>query len=137
MPPSEIDALQSSLSLLTNRLQETWSVERLAATLRVSSRTLHRSFLREFGVPPMTLVRRLRLATARGKLEQYSPWSTVTGVALDCGFSHLGRFSIAYAREFGESPSETLRRARIRVPVPTVPDGESRTHGLTARVGAA
>jgi transcriptional regulator GlxA family with amidase domain len=136
MLPSEIDALQSSLSLITNRLQETWSVQRLATALSVSSRTLHRAFLREFGVPPMTLVRRLRLARARLKLEEYSPWSTVTAVALDCGFSHLGRFSLAYAREFGESPSETLRRARTVAPVPTLAARESRTHRLSAAAGA-
>ena len=32
----------------------------------------------------------------------------VTDVALDHGFSHLGRFSGEYRRYFGESPRETL-----------------------------
>ena len=38
--------------------------------------------------------------------------TAVTEVALACGFEHLGRFSTRYRDRFGESPSETLRRAR-------------------------
>jgi len=36
--------------------------------------------------------------------------STVTQVALDNGFSHLGRFSGAFHQCFGEKPSELLAR---------------------------
>jgi transcriptional regulator GlxA family with amidase domain len=31
---------------------------------------------------------------------------------MDCGFFHLGRFAQAYARAYGERPSETLARRR-------------------------
>ena len=99
-------------SLLKGRLHEPWSVFRLAWTLRLSSRTLHRLVLREFGLPPMQLVRQARLAEARAMLEAARPGATVTRVAHDCGLAHLGRFSQEYARQFGESPSDTLRRAR-------------------------
>jgi AraC-like DNA-binding protein len=37
--------------------------------------------------------------------------STVGGAALDGGFAHLGRFAVAYRAWFGESPSDTPRRA--------------------------
>ena len=33
---------------------------------------------------------------------------SVTRIALDNGFSHLGRFSVDYRDHFGESPRETL-----------------------------
>jgi AraC-like DNA-binding protein len=39
------------------------------------------------------------------------PGTTVTSVALDSGFAHLGRFAAAYRHHYGESPSETLRLA--------------------------
>jgi transcriptional regulator GlxA family with amidase domain len=35
--------------------------------------------------------------------------TTVSSVALACGFAHLGRFSATYASKFGEAPSVTLR----------------------------
>jgi len=34
----------------------------------------------------------------------------VTQIALAHGFTHMGRFSVEYQRQFGESPSVTLRR---------------------------
>jgi transcriptional regulator GlxA family with amidase domain len=62
----------------------------------------------------MSLLRRTRLLEARAELEAAPPGATVTRVALDCGFTHLGRFSQEYVRRFGERPSETLQRARGR-----------------------
>ena len=98
--------------LLADRMYESWSVDRLASTLGLSSRTLHRLVRRELGLSPMRLLRMVRLDRARADLAEPTPWTTVTGVAFDCGFNHLGRFAREYARRFGESPSETLRRAR-------------------------
>jgi transcriptional regulator GlxA family with amidase domain len=40
------------------------------------------------------------------------PGQTITSVAYDCGFGHLGEFAQNYRSRFGESPSETLRRGR-------------------------
>jgi AraC-like DNA-binding protein len=36
----------------------------------------------------------------------------VTDVTSALGFTHLGRFAIAYREVFGEPPSQTLRRRR-------------------------
>ena len=41
-------------------------------------------------------------------LDQHGAVS-VADTAFKWGFSHLGRFSAAYRREFGELPRETLR----------------------------
>ena len=40
---------------------------------------------------------------------------TATSIALECGFSHYGRFVKAYRSRFGESPSAT--RAKCRGPL--------------------
>jgi transcriptional regulator GlxA family with amidase domain len=112
--PSGPSRSRRAVELLADRLQDSWSVERLASAVGLSCRTLHRVVRRELGVSPMMLLRRVRLDQARADLEAPGRNTSVTNVAYDCGFSHLGRFAREYARRFGESPSETLRRARRR-----------------------
>lgn len=122
MSMQTVQALSGCISeLLFDRLSEPWSVDRLAATVGLSSRTLHRVLRRELGLSPMTLLKRVRLDQAKADLEAADPRTTVTGVAYDCGFAHLGRFAVEYARRFGESPSQTLRRARARSSRPALP----------------
>lgn len=113
--PERPSLSRRAADLLAERLYEPWSVDRLASTLGLSNRTLHRVVRRELGLSPMLLLRRVRLAQARADLEAPTPRTSVTDVAFDCGFNHLGRFAGEYARRFGESPSETLRRARRRM----------------------
>lgn len=100
-------------AFITEHLTEPLSVERISMAAGLSPRTLRRAILREYGVPPMTMVRHLRLDLARIDLQAPTQWTTVTSAALDRGFTHLGRFSQDYARRFGELPSYTLRRARV------------------------
>jgi transcriptional regulator GlxA family with amidase domain len=111
--PSAWDtAARRAVDFIVNRLDEPMSIQRLARASGLSTRTLHRVIRRHYGVSPMGLLRRARLARVRRELLAASPGTTVTTAALSCGFSHLGRFSQCYARQFGESPSDTLRRAR-------------------------
>ena len=111
--PSAWDAAaRRAVGFIVNRLDEPLSIRRVARASGLSTRTLHRVIRRHYGVSPMALLRRARLASARRELLAASPGTTVTTAALACGFSHLGRFSQCYARQFGESPSDTLRRAR-------------------------
>lgn len=77
----------------------------------VPARTLNEHFRAMTGFPPMTYLLRRRLQEARCLLMR-DPEQGVTRAALACGFSHLGRFSMAYRRMFGESPSETKRARR-------------------------
>ncbi|WP_067473721.1 AraC family transcriptional regulator [Nocardia amamiensis] len=88
------------------------TVERLAADSGVSVRALQRGFHDVVGCSPMAYLREVRLNRAREALAAADPTSgvSVTDVALNWGFMHLGRFSVEYRRRFGESPSQTLRR---------------------------
>jgi transcriptional regulator GlxA family with amidase domain len=54
----------------------------------------------------------MRLEKARQRLIAANGEGQVTTIALDSGFHHLSRFAHAYARTFGERPSETLARRR-------------------------
>jgi AraC-like DNA-binding protein len=84
----------------------------LAAQAGVSARALQRGFQTYVGCSPMEYLRDVRLQRARDALASADMSSnvTVTEVAMETGFMHLGRFSVEYRRKFGESPSETLRR---------------------------
>ena len=51
------------------------------------------------------------LERVRAELMRATPGSdSVTDAATRWGFQHLGHFSASYRRQFGETPSETLKR---------------------------
>lgn len=82
----------------------------VAAAAEVSPRTLQLAFKARHGLSPMHALQRERLRRVRFDLQQGDDGVSVTDIALKWGFSHLGRFSAAYRREFGELPRETTRR---------------------------
>jgi AraC-like DNA-binding protein len=84
----------------------------ITAAAGVPGRTLLEHFRRYKGISPMAYLRRARFDQVRQALHRAEPEENVTSIAMDLGFSHMGRFSIEYRRRFGESPSETLRRVR-------------------------
>jgi AraC family ethanolamine operon transcriptional activator len=87
-------------------------VEDVCQALGVSRRTLYRAFHDLLDVSPKAYLRLRNMSFARARLlDAADRPTTVTQVALDHGFWELGRFSGAYRTMFGESPSETLRRA--------------------------
>lgn len=92
---------------------EPLSVLDLANALGVSLRSLQLAFTEVHGgLTPRTMLYRIRLEKARSRLLAADEDSQVTTIAHNSGFSHLSRFSQAYARTYGERPSETLARRR-------------------------
>lgn len=85
------------------------SLDELRRVAGVSARTLQEACLARWGQTPIELVASRRLEIARTLLSSGRA-PTVTAAAMHSGFSHFGRFSIAYKRAFGESPSDTLAR---------------------------
>ena len=86
----------------------------VAREVGVGLRTLQKAFLAYRSRSPGAVLKRLRLERARARLTQ-EPGVSVRDAAECSGLGHMGRFSIDYRRAFGESPSETGRRA---LPVP-------------------
>ena len=83
--------------------------EELCKHTGVGVRTLQRSFKEYFGHSVTDYLKTVRLDAAFRELTAGDSRETnVTDVALGNGFTHLGRFSVAYRTRFGESPSETL-----------------------------
>ena len=77
-----------------------------------SVRALQYGFKQAYGITPMQMVRLERLRWAHYLLQGARPNQTVTQIASDLGFSHLGRFSQDYRDAFGETPQQTLNFAK-------------------------
>jgi len=84
----------------------------VAAASRLSPRGLQAAFQRELSCTPTRYLRRIRLTAAHRELRLADSTSrtTVAEIARAAGFTHIGRFSVAYRDAYGESPRETLRR---------------------------
>lgn len=106
--PGQCPQLDRLESYIRSRLFAPLSLVDLARAAGVTTRTLNAICHRHRGVAPMTLVRNLRLDAARQRLLSGAPTS-VTEVALEYGFGHLGRFSSYYRERFGELPKQTGR----------------------------
>ena len=92
---------------LESHLQEQFQVSKVAHVAGVSERTLERLFMSRLGMTPSVYLRVRRLHQARNELAKVSASDkSISRIALDQGFTHLGRFSIAYRELFGHSPSE-------------------------------
>lgn len=98
--------LEQLEAYMRSRLCAPVSLVDLANAIGVSPRSLHVLCHRHRGVAPMVLLRQLRLDAARRRLLA-EPDSSVTDVALEFGFGHLGRFSAYYRERFGELPRDT------------------------------
>lgn len=86
----------------------------IAGMAGVPVRTLSEGFLRFRHTSPISLLRQMRLDHARQIIRESTPDLRVATIALDCGFTHLGRFAQGYRDRFGELPSETPRRGQLR-----------------------
>ncbi|MBO4271265.1 AraC family transcriptional regulator [Microbispora triticiradicis] len=103
--------VKRAVRLIEEHAGEPLTVEDIAEAVGVSARALQEGFRRHLDKTPMGYLRDVRLDRARTELTVTDPVAaTVTDVAYRWGFTHLGRFSLAYRQRFGESPSETLRR---------------------------
>jgi AraC family ethanolamine operon transcriptional activator len=96
---------------LRQNLSDPPTIAALCAALGTSERTLHEAFREHLDATPKAYLKVLRLEAARRDLLHGPEGMRVTDVALDYGFLHFGWFSQDYRRLFGETPSQTLKRA--------------------------
>jgi AraC-like DNA-binding protein/TolB-like protein len=105
--------VRRALDAMRANIGHTWRLTELAAIAGVSGRTLQRQFLTFVGKTPRAVLREIGLECARRELLQGMPDIKIMDVALRSGFPHFGRFSIAYRRRYGETPSQTLKRQEV------------------------
>lgn len=101
----EPHAVGRAEAFLRANLDRQVTAAELATVVGLPLRTLFAAFRAHRGVAPMAFHRALRFERARTLLQTTS--ASVTDIALECGFEHLGRFSVEYRARFGQRPSET------------------------------
>lgn len=98
------------LDWMRARLAESLTVERLADQAAMSPRHFARAFTAETGLTPAKAVERLRLETARERVEGSS--DSIDRVAETVGFGDPERMRRAFLRAFGQPPQALRRAAR-------------------------
>lgn len=106
-------ALETTIAYIHDHAAELPTLTDLIRISGVSARTLQLQFERGMGCTPLQYLRDVRLRSVRQELlDPQSDSVTVTDVATRWGFYNHGRFSALYRKQYGELPSETLRRSR-------------------------
>jgi AraC-like DNA-binding protein/Tfp pilus assembly protein PilF len=105
--------VRRALDAMRGNVGRNWRLAELADVAGVSGRTLQRQFLTFVGKTPRAVLQDLGYECARRELLQGGPDTRIMDIALRCGFAHCGRFSIAYRRRYGETPSQTLKRQAV------------------------
>jgi len=83
----------------------------ICAATGASERTLRACCQEYLGMGAIRYLWLRRMHLAHRKLSEAVPAAaSVTGIATDCGFWELGRFSVEYRALFGEPPSASLHR---------------------------
>ncbi|MFN9643924.1 MAG: helix-turn-helix domain-containing protein [Cyanobacteriota bacterium] len=92
------------------------SLADLCREAHASRRTLLQGFQDHLGMGPMAYVKLLRLHGIRRQLVLADPGEIQISALADAwGFHNAGHFAADYRRLFGETPRDTLRRARPRL----------------------
>ena len=86
-----------------SKLSETYTLTFMESFSGLSARVLQKEFNKRFGLSPFSWLNEQRLFRARDILSDPNFCKTVSEVCRDCGFSHLGRFSVSFKHKFGVS----------------------------------
>jgi len=97
-----------ALHLLELQFDEVISLDQLAAAASMSKYHFIRAFRRIVGTSPYQYLLDFRLRQAALSLIKSS--STISNIALDCGFGDLSTFVRRFRNRFGESPSRYRTR---------------------------
>lgn len=111
-PTPDLPYIRRAEDYILAHCEQPITMQDLARHARISTRSLYKGFQEHRGTTPMGFVRLVRLKKVRDaliKARQAGQHVSVTQVALEWGFGHLGHFTQAYRKQFNELPSQTLR----------------------------
>jgi AraC-like DNA-binding protein len=90
------------------------TIEELARYAHLSVRSLYLLFEKSAKTTPKNFIRQKKLEGVYANImDPASQIANITAIAMDYGFTHLGRFSECYKSAFGLLPSDSLRQRQI------------------------
>lgn len=103
-------SVQSMLSFLRAHFDQPLTLPELARQAHLSVRECERRFRAQLGMTPMQVLQEARLSAAAALLRAPGPASSVTEIALRCGFQSPGYFARCFRARYGLSPRAFRRR---------------------------
>lgn len=109
-PDAQLRCFARVVQYIDDNIRHDISAERLAQHAGLSVRSLYMLFEKKAGMTPKAYIRKKKLEHVYSTLmDPASRVANVTAVALEFGFTHLGRFAELYRQTFGILPSTSLK----------------------------
>ena len=106
--------LDSLCQYIKTHIENEFTLADLDRLSGMSRRSLHYEFQKRYLCTPMKWIRTERLRQAHHKISRAIPSTTVTSVAIACGFSSPVTFVDHYKKQYGEHPATGLNRVLKR-----------------------
>jgi len=87
------------------------SVKSLTDVCHMSERSLYYLFRESESTTPLSYIQQRKIARVHSEIKGGSQGRSITQIAMDYGFTNLGRFSQQYRKQVGELPSVTRSRS--------------------------
>jgi AraC family ethanolamine operon transcriptional activator len=111
-PRSRTRAVDQAIDIMMSSENQSVTIGWICQEIGVSWRTLDRAFSEKFGIGPKDYFLRLRLNRVRADLLRRSGADSISNIANERGYWHLGQFARDYVKMFGELPSKTILDSR-------------------------
>lgn len=103
--------IQKIIASIQNHIGDSeFCVESLSKKVGMSRSVLFRKIKSSFGMPPVLLIRTIRLEHGYQLLLKGN--ALISEVAFDCGFTSSQYFSIFFKQKYGFSPSSLIKNKR-------------------------
>jgi AraC-like DNA-binding protein len=106
--------LRRAINYIRANAERPIRVSDIAQAAHLGTRSLSETFRQQLRMTPSTYLRQVRLEKVQQELASGPEDVPIATIARRWGFMHLGHFSGHYRDAFGELPTETRRRKRIR-----------------------
>jgi AraC-like DNA-binding protein len=109
-PDAQVRCFARVVQYVDDNIRHDITAERLAQHSGLSVRSLYTLFEKKAAMTPKAYIRKKKLEHVYSTLmDPASRVANVTAVALEFGFTHLGRFAELYRQTFGILPSTSLK----------------------------